>query len=182
MKKIKNKKVFYTSIFILLLLFIVAISLVYRTLQNDTFYTIKIGKLILENGIDMKDHFSIHVLKYTYPHWLYDVFIYLIYLIGGYSGIYISSIVLFLILISIVYIGGYKLDKSVIASFVGAFVAMVMLRKNITARAQTISYILFALEILFIEFYNKTGKKKYGIFLFIISLLLCNMHVAVWPF
>ncbi len=182
MKKIKNKKIFYASIFIMLLFFIVAASLVYRTFQNDTFYTIKIGKLILENGIDMKDHFSIHILKYTYPHWLYDVFIYLIYSIGGYSGIYISSIVLFLILISIIYIGGYKLDRSLIASFVGVFIAMVMLRKNITARAQTISFILFALEIVFIEFFLKTGKKKYGLYLLLISLLICNMHVAVWPF
>ena len=52
-----------------------------KVLQNDTFYTIKIGELILNNGIDMMDHFSIHSnLAYTYPHWLYDVFIYLIYI------------------------------------------------------------------------------------------------------
>ena len=42
-----------------------------------------------------KSHFSIHNLPYTYPHWLYDVFIYLVYYVGGYRGIYISTIVLF---------------------------------------------------------------------------------------
>lgn len=50
-----------------------------KTLQNDTFYTISIGEHIMENGIDRVDPFSWHDLKYTYPHWLYDVFIYLIY-------------------------------------------------------------------------------------------------------
>ena len=33
-------------------------------LQNDTFYTIKIGEHILENGIDMRDPFSYHDLEY----------------------------------------------------------------------------------------------------------------------
>ena len=44
------------------------------TLQNDTFYTIKIGEQIAKDGIDMQDHFSWHEdLPYTYPHWAYDV-------------------------------------------------------------------------------------------------------------
>lgn len=49
-------------------------------LQNDTFYTVKIGEHILQNGIDMQDPFSWHEnLSYTYPHWLYDTIIYIIY-------------------------------------------------------------------------------------------------------
>ena len=59
-----------------------------KTLQNDTFYTIKIGELILNNGIDMCDHFSWHEnLPYTYPHWAYDTGIYLIYNLGELTGI-----------------------------------------------------------------------------------------------
>ena len=55
---------------------IFAIGLIRKTFQNDTFYTIKIGELILDNGIDMMDHFSFHEnMAYTYPHWLYYVFI-----------------------------------------------------------------------------------------------------------
>lgn len=50
-----------------------------KTLQNDTYYTIATGQSIIENGIDGEDHFAWSDLKYTYPHWLYDVFIYEIY-------------------------------------------------------------------------------------------------------
>ena len=59
------------------------------------YYTIKIGELIVKNkSIDMLEHFSWHSnLKYTYPHWLYDVIIYLIYNIGGMFGIYIYQLV-----------------------------------------------------------------------------------------
>ncbi len=87
----KEKRKFNIIAVILIILF--AISISPKTLQNDTFYTIKIGELIVKNkNIDMLEHFSWHSnLKYTYPHWLYDVIIYLIYNIGGMFGIYIST-------------------------------------------------------------------------------------------
>ena len=84
-KKKKFKYMFMVWIAILV------IAVVRKTLQNDTFYTIKIGELIINNGIDMMDHFSFHTgLAYTYPHWLYDTFIYLLFKSFGYMGIYIS--------------------------------------------------------------------------------------------
>lgn len=90
----KEKRKFNIIAVILIILF--AISISPKTLQNDTFYTIKIGELIVKNkNIDMLEHFSWHSnLKYTYPHWLYDVIIYLIYNIGGMFGIYISTCIL----------------------------------------------------------------------------------------
>ncbi|MDD6878952.1 MAG: hypothetical protein PUD59_01825, partial [bacterium] len=92
----KDKRMIY----FLILILIYGSSLVYKTFQNDTFYTIKIGEFIIKHGIDMKDHFSFHAnLMYTYPHWLYDVFIFFMYTLGGFKGIYISSIILFIILI-----------------------------------------------------------------------------------
>ena len=64
-KYLKEKKfVISTSIFLMIL----CIGFVKMAYQNDTFYTIKIGELILNNGIDMKDHFSFHNMAYTYPH------------------------------------------------------------------------------------------------------------------
>lgn len=52
-----KKKYFIVSFIILSILCIITTPIVF---QNDTFYTIKIGKYILTNGIDMLDHFSIH--------------------------------------------------------------------------------------------------------------------------
>lgn len=71
------------NVMAILLIAIFCFSICPITLQNDTFYTIKIGEHIVKNGIDMKDPFSFHELEYTYPHWLYDVGIYYIYNIGG---------------------------------------------------------------------------------------------------
>ena len=89
MKNDKTKIRFNVMAILLIAIFCFAVSPV--TLQNDTFYTIKIGEHIVKNGIDMKDPFSFHDLQYTYPHWLYDVGIYFIYNLGGHvRNLYIN--------------------------------------------------------------------------------------------
>lgn len=83
-QKEQNKNIKFTIMAILLIV-VFCIAIVPKSFQNDTFYTIKIGEYILENGITMKDPFSWHDLDYTYPHWLYDVGTYLIYNVGGFQ-------------------------------------------------------------------------------------------------
>lgn len=166
---------------VLIAIFCFAISPV--TLQNDTFYTIKIGEHILQNGIDMKDPFSWHEnLQYTYPHWLYDVVIYLVYSIGGQVGIYISTIVLSITLGLTMYLVNTKLTKNKLTSFVLTIGAMYLLRNYIAARAQLVTFILFILTVYFIEMFLETKKKRYAVGLIIIPIIIANVHLAVFPF
>lgn len=177
----RNRKKFI--LFFTILICIFGISFVKKTLQNDTFYTIKIGELILNNGIDMMDHFSFHSnLLYTYPHWLYDVFIYLIYNLFGYGGIYVSSILLFLILLMLVFKTNRKITNNYSVSAFATFICALAVSGFATARAQLASFLVFVLEIYFIEMFLKSGKKRYLGGLLLLSLILCNIHVAVWPF
>ena len=112
-KSIYNHRELILEIAIILLIVLFAVSILPKRLQNDTFYTISIGKLIQENGIDMKEHFSWHEgLPYTYPHWLYDLSMYKIYSIGGFDAIYISTCVLSAILGIAIYKVNSKLTKN----------------------------------------------------------------------
>lgn len=177
----KNSIRFTIMAVILIAIFCFAISPV--TLQNDTFYTIKIGEHILQNGIDMKDPFSWHEnLQYTYPHWLYDVVIYLVYSIGGQVGIYISTIVLSIALGLTMYLVNIKLTKNNLTSFVLTIGAMYLLRNYIAARAQLVTFILFILTVYFIEMFLETKKKRYVVGLIIIPIIIANVHLAVFPF
>lgn len=153
------------------------------TLQNDTFYTIKIGEYILDNGITYMDPFSWHEnLSYTFPHWLYDVMIYAIFNVGGYLGIYISTIVFACILGIILYATNVKLNKNRLLSFLMTIGVIYLLGDFIAARAQLVTYILFTLTIYSIERFLSTKKKRYPLYLIIISIMIANLHVAVWPF
>ena len=177
----KNSIRFTIMAVILIAIFCFAISPV--TLQNDTFYTIKIGEHILQNGIDMKDPFSWHEnLQYTYPHWLYDVVIYLVYSIGGQVGIYISTVVLSIALGLTMYLVNIKLTKNKLTSFVLTIGAMYLLRNYIAARAQLVTFILFILTVYFIEMFLETKKKRYAVGLIIIPIIIANVHLAVFPF
>ena len=166
---------------ILIIIFCFAMSPV--TLQNDTFYTVKIGEHIMENGIDMKDPFSWHEdLDYTYPHWLYDVITYLIYSAFGMMGIYITTCILACILGVLIYRVNCKIAKNKVLSFVITLGVIYLIRGYIAARAQLVTFILFILTIYFIEKFLETQKKRYAIGLIIIPIMIANLHAAVFPF
>ena len=187
-KQLKNKKnkinssiKFTIMAVVLIAIFCIAITPV--TLQNDTFYTIKIGEHIVESGIDMKDPFSWHEgLSYTYPHWLYDLLTYLIYNSFGMTGIYVVTCILSVILGLSVYRVNRKLCKNQIVSFLITIGVMYLIRGYITARAQLVTFILFVWTIYLIEKFLETKKKRYAVGLIIIPILIANMHAAVFPF
>lgn len=178
----KNKKIKF-NILAICLIILLAFAISPVTMQNDTYYTIKIGEEIIQNGIDMQDHFSWHEnLPYTYPHWLYDVIIYLIYSFSGFAGIYISTVILSSILGILVYYINNKLSKNRFVSLVVTLLVLYLLKDFIAARAQLVTFILFTLTIFFIEMFINTNKKRYLLPLVIIPILIANLHVAVWPF
>ena len=187
-KELKNKKnklkssiKFTIMAVILIAIFCIAITPV--TLQNDTFYTIKIGEHIVQAGIDMQDPFSWHEgLPYTYPHWLYDLLTYLIYNTFGMTGIYVVTCILSVILGLSVYRVNRKLCKNQVISFLITIGVMYLIRGYITARAQLVTFILFVWTIYFIEKFLETKKKRYAVGLIVIPILIANMHAAVFPF
>lgn len=184
----KTKIKFHVIAIFCILIF--CFSLTPVTFQNDTYYSIAIGRHIIETGyIDMQDPFSWHEdLPYTYPHWAYDVGTYLVYEagesigIGGFCAIYIATVILAMALGVIIYYILNKLCKNPLISLIIAMIIMYLLKGFITARAQLVTYILFALTILFIEQFIKTQKKRYAVYLIIIPIILANTHCAVWPF
>lgn len=181
----KDKKMLNIAFNILAIfcLAIFCIALTPRTLQNDTFYTIEVGQGIREYGIDGQDHYSFIDLPYTYPHWLYDVIMSLIFdFLGEWTALYISTIVLSCALGILLYFTLKKVTKNSLVSFIIALGQMYLMGNYIAARAQLVTFVLFVLTVLFIEKFLESGKKRYAIGLIIIPILIANLHAAVWPF
>ena len=179
--KLQSKIIFGIIAIILIAIFCFAMTPV--SLQNDTFYTIKIGEQITKTGIDMQDHFSWHEgLAYTYPHWLYDLLTYFIYSAFGMTGIYVTTCILSIILGISLYIVNTKIAKNQVVSFILTILVIYMIRGYIAARAQLVTFILFVWIIYCIEMFLKNRKIRYAVGLVVISTLIANLHVAVWPF
>lgn len=191
-KEIVNKLVILISI---ISIAIFAYSITPKSFQNDTFYTIKIGEHIVKNtdnisdllpwnkGLDMQDPFSWHKnLPYTYPHWLYDVGTYAIYNYGGLQGIYYATCILSILLGLVIFVINKKVNKSTVLSFAMTIASLYCLKNFIAARAQLVTFILFALTYFSIEQFLKTKKVRYALMLIIIPIIIANVHSAVWPF
>ena len=185
MKKEKEQSIIFNIVVVVcIILFAFAISP--KTLQNDTYYTIAIGEHIYNDGIfnlnSTKDIFSWHDITYTYPHWLYDFGIFLIYNSFGQDGIYASTIILTSILGLIIYALCSSTSKNKAVSFIITILAMWLIKPYIAARAQLFTFVLFGLTVYFIEMYLEKHKKRYLVYLLIIPLIIANAHCAVFPF
>ena len=184
-KSVENAKILNIRFNILAIVCIILFCAVLTpiTFQNDTFYSIKIGEHILNNGIDMQDPFSWHEgIPYVYPHWLYDTLTYLIYSFSGFMGLFITTMILSCVLGITMYFVNKKISKNKLVAFIITLITMYLLKDFITARAQLVTFILFELEILLIEKFLDKKKIIYVIFLALISLFMANLHCAVWPF
>ena len=178
----KSKFIFIILAIICIAMFCFAITP--KELQNDTFYTVKIGEYIYENGISnlTEDVYSWHDLPYTYPHWLYDLGTYVVFRAFAWDGVYWLTVILSVVLgLSLFYISN-KLSKNTVISFVVTLGAMYLLKPFVAARAQLLTFILFAWTVYFIEKFLETHKVRYAVYLILIPLIIANVHCAVFPF
>ena len=61
--------------------------------------------------------------------------------------------------------------------------AMYIIEPYIAARAQLVTFIIFILAVYFMEKLIENPKKwQYGLGIILSSILIANLHVAVWPF
>ncbi len=179
-KKISKK---LTIIMSLLIIFIFALILIPKFFQNDLFFDLKTADSILKYGIDFKDHFSfIPNLTYIYHHYLYDLMIYPIYNIFGYNGIFVLFLIIFSLFGVCVFYVNNKITDNKIVSVIVSIMTLLGCSYAFQSRVQSITYILFFLEVYFINKLYDTGKKKYSIYILIISILIANMHMPLWIF
>ena len=178
---LKDKKKLFI-IFAFIALFIVSLSCLNKEMQNDTFYNIKVGESISKYGVDMKDHFSfIPDLKYTYPHWLFDLGVFKIYDSFGFKGLVaFEFIIVYLIAISL-FLTTRKLIKSDSISLLSIIFVLSFIKPFITIRAQLVSFLILILILFIIELSREKKKKRYLLYLSLLAILLANVHCATYP-
>ena len=176
-----KKQTMYIAIGIIFIILIIVISP--RQMQNDTFWSIKVGESLVKEGVGATDNFSIHEgLSYVAHHFLTDILIFYIYSFAGFEGLYIFEVILALIMAGLLYFLNKEVSNNKALSAIMLFLQMFIMRMYISVRAQMISFILFILEILLLEKYMKTKKKRYVIGLAVIPILLANFHMGTVPF
>lgn len=156
-------------------------SIFYPLIDNDTYWILNIGRYITQNGLFNIDPFTIHQgLNVTVQQWLSDVIFYGVYNCFGKTGIFIMMFVLFLssslVLYRICVNQGNKTAAKIIT-----LISCIFINLLIKARPQIFSHLIFLVEILLLEKYILKPKKSYLFILVLLSVLLINLHAAIWP-
>ena len=175
------KKINIENLIITLLILIVPITIYGNLFENDLFFDIKTGESILKYGIDFKDHFSFHHnLIYLYHHWLYDLIIFFIYKIFNYNGIRIFFVLINSLFGFIYFNALNKYSPNKIFSAIITLFILIITNYAFQSRVQSITYILFFLEIIYLNKLYAQGKKKDIFILSTISILILNLHMPLW--
>lgn len=157
-------------------------SLVTKTFQNDTYFTIAVGNKILSEGIYTNETFTFHEgLKYENVRWIFDITIAKIYNLFDFLGIYIFIMIMAAIIGSTIFYILIKQINNIYISFIFSLIVMYLSRSVFAARAQIVSFFIFILEYYYIYRLLITNKKRYSILLVVLSILLANSHASVYP-
>lgn len=176
----KNKKLYVVLIGFIILITACSIT---KLMQNDTFFTIATGREIINNGYDNIDHLTWHEgLSFYKLRWAFDVTIATLFNNFGFTGIYVFIILIAVITMILLFFTLVKKKNSVLLSFIGTMCSALLVTSvgTFTGRAQIISYLLLLWEIFVLERLISTNKKRYFVYLFIISVLIVNFHASVW--
>lgn len=181
----KKDKIKFDIIVVIAIIFLAA-AFIPKSLQEDTFYMIKVGEYICQNGMGVVaeriEPFAWHEgMIYTYPHWLLDIIFYLIYNVFQFAGIYVFTVIFGIIIYLLVYITNVKVCKNRIISAIITLATIYLFRGYITARAQIVTYFCCILTLLFIERFLENPKRRYMVGLVIVPIILANCHAALFP-
>ncbi len=175
-EKIKN-------IILIFFLIIFISTIVEKTFQNDTFFTLALGEDILENGINTQEKLVWHEnLNFINPRWAFDVLIAEIYNHFNFTGIYIFVIIVACVQMLLYYHIVNKILKNNFISFLYTILITYLMRFEFCARGQLISFLIFLIEFYSIEQVLKTDKKIYYVILAILPFILINVHLSVYLF
>lgn len=170
----------------LFLLFLLFIPCLFINLEfnSDTYWLVNSGRYVLQHGIAHIEPFTLHEnLRFVMQQWLSATLFALIYDALGNAFLFL--------LVAIVY-GGilyavFRLcmrvsENNFLVSFTVAFAVSIPLNFFMVLRPYLFSLTILALEMNLLEAYVRTKKKALLVWLPLLSVLLINLHAAMWPF
>lgn len=165
---------------LLALPFILVIG-VSRQWDNDTYWIVKTGEHIVNNGIPTKDFLTMHTnMDLVVQQWLSDVIFYKLYAWFGVAGPIILASVMYIIILLLIYKLHNLLNTGKLMQAISATCSAVILFSFAVTRPQIFSYAIILTEIICLESFVKNGKWQYLIPLPFLAVLEVNLHASMF--
>ena len=151
--------------------------------DGDLWFILNSGRYVVENGFPYTEPFSMHEgLNFVLEQWLTDIVYWEIYKTFGAEGVLTFVIIMgFCILFLYEKICFYLSQNIIVSKILTFFFGIAATPIFFLTRPQVISTFIFMIEVYLLFVYAKTNKQKYLYFIPVISLLIVNLHCALWP-
>lgn len=149
---------------------------------NDSWFLLNHGRYVFEQGIPYIEPFTLHEgFDFVMQQWLSAVIFWQAWCAAGIDGLYAACLIMGAVMIWLSYrlirlVGGEKKLSMSMAGIMGFLCAVFFV-----PRPWIFSTALLMADVYVIESYMRDGRKRWLISMPIISVLLINMHAAMWP-
>jgi hypothetical protein len=153
--------------------------------DNDGWFILNSGRYVENYGIPHTEPFTIHEnFHFVMQQWLFDVMLWKIYTVAHSTGMLAFSCIFG----GIIFFIYYRLlqitdNKNIKVSRFLTIGAGILMAPFFCQRPQTISSLIFLIEIYTLERCKDKNKPPIYIYIlfFTLSLILINAHAAMWP-
>lgn len=154
-----------------------------RLLDNDFYFLYSTGEYIVNHGFPHTDILSMHSsMKLVVQQWLSSVIFYFSYHIFGEFGVmtilyicYTAICILTYRFISLI------TENDLISLILSGLINILLFDPFMVTRPQMFTYLILLAGVILLEKHVKTNSIKYLFALPVLSILLVNLHAAMWP-
>ena len=149
--------------------------------DNDIWFLLAVGRGIFSHGFTNFDILTIHEgLECVIQQWGSAATYWSLYNIFGKYGILCFVFFVLLLLLIVFYNLCKYLNNNKSLSIIITTLTFTLAAPYIVTRPQIITYLLLLIEVFLLEKYAKSNNYKYLFGLLILSIILINMHAAMW--
>ena len=154
-----------------------------RILDNDFYFLYSTGEYIAGNGFPHTDILSMHSsMRLVVQQWLSSVIFYFSYHSFGEIGVmailYLCNTAVCLLTYRFM---SLITGKELLSAVLAALINILVFDPYMVTRPQMFTYVILLAEVCLLEKHVKTNSIKYLFGIPVLSLLLINLHAAMWP-
>lgn len=170
------------SILLTIMMFVPVLFIAQNSISIDTWFLIKYGEHITQNGFPYTEFLSMHEnFNFVMQQWLSSYFIYIFYKIFGITGAIIYVYIFYTLIIFVLHKTCLLICDDYNSSCIFTLIGGIILLIFSEARPQMISLLCIILVIYLLEKYIKTNKIFYLFFIPLVMLLQINSHMSMYP-
>ncbi len=171
----------YRGLFYLILLS--PAVLIIREINNDLWFLLNIGRYVMSHGFPVIEPFVLHDnFTYVMQQWLSGILFWLAYDAGGTPAVLVLTGIVFAAALWILFkLAMLVSDDHFLLSFAVTLFSAIGLYQFMVTRPYIFSTLVLILEVYILEISAARRNFKLLIFLPLLSVLLINLHAAIWP-